>query len=123
VRIFDARLVALAAAVALFLSIGAFAHTASANGPRNQFTYPKVMGVNGSDSSSVEMNLSAEQRFQIQLERVPWIAATGEQSNAFWRYDITGRDYTGVSGQYCKNKSGGDVFVANGAPADDSLTC
>jgi len=116
-------LVALAAAVALFLSIGAFAHSASANGPRNQFTYPMVMGVNGSDASSVDLNLNAEQRFHIQMERVPWISATGEASNAFWRYDISNRHYVGIEGQYCKNKSGGDVFVAAGAPADDSLTC
>ena len=119
------RIVALAAAVALLLSFGAFAATPThAAGPSNQFQYPQVMGVNGSDMSSVQMHLNNSQRLELIEERVPWTEdGTSAEAVASWRYDGANRDYAQVEGRYCKNKSGGDVFMATGAPADSALTC
>ena len=83
-----------------------------------------MLGVDGSTQSIHEMNLSAAQRFQVITEKVPWLASSGDAAaTAAWRYASSGRDYVGISGQYCKNKSGGDVFVATGAPVEDGLTC
>ena len=88
-KLLNGRILGLAAAVALFLGVGALASAlpASANGPRNQFHYPHVMGVDGSSQSSVDMGLSTDQRFQVIMEKVPWIAATDEAGIASWRYE------------------------------------
>jgi hypothetical protein len=126
VSIFQRRTFALAAALALFVSVGAFAFTlpASASGPINQWHYPVVLGVNGSTQSIHEMDLGTMQRFQVIEEKVPWVTSSLDTaSTAAWRYAESGRQYVGISGQYCKNKTGGDVFIATGAPMEDGLTC
>jgi hypothetical protein len=126
VKLLNRRIFALAAVAALFVLAGTFAGAlpASANGPRNQFQYPMVMGVNGSSMSSEEMGLTPEQLFFNNMQRVPWVMASPEAyAVAFWRWEPLDRDYAAISGQYCKNKSGNDVFMATGAPADPSLTC
>jgi hypothetical protein len=126
VKIITGRTFALVAALALFASLGAFAgaQPASASGPINQFQYPRVVGVNGTAGSISEMNLSADQRFQVVEEKLPWVTMSSDTvSVASWRYDSSRREYIGISGQYCKNKTGGDVFIATGAPAEAGLTC
>jgi hypothetical protein len=120
----------LAVAAALILLVGALApaQPASAAPPVNARTYPVVRGVDGSAMSVTELNLSVQDKLQVVSELAPAVVTVegGVTTPAMvteYRLARNGRNYIQISGRYCKNKSGGDVFKADGAPVEAGLTC
>ena len=119
----------LALAVALALSLGAgmiaWPAPASAAGPITGHFQP-VAGVNGGSMSIYQMNLGLPDQIAEISVLAPAVTSQAEASTrqvTEWRVARMGRDYVQISGRYCKNKTGGDVFVADGAPVDAGLSC
>jgi hypothetical protein len=125
---------AAAAVVLLVLSTGVIGQTSivSAAGPtpvsvtgppRNAHHFPLVPGVNGSTSSINDMNIDLGDKIQMVENEAPVTAALADMGITEYRLSRNNRNYVQISGRYCKNKTGGDVFVADGAPIDPGLNC
>jgi hypothetical protein len=131
VKIVNRRTIAVAALLALVLVLGGLAQTSptsaagpSTKPPTNAFNYPNVMGVSGSSGAIESLGLNTSQVFRINSQNEPWLTASGVAGvSAYWTFAAIHNIYAQVSGQYCKDKSGGDVFVNAGAPAANGLTC
>src|SRR6476659_2147290 len=129
-----ALVAAMVIAAAFTLSLAAFgqATTVSAAGPptfsvagppRNAHHYPLVPGVNGSSSSIDSMNIDLGDKIQMVINLAPVTAAQADMSVTEYRLAKINRNYVQISGRYCHNKTGGDVFLADGAPMEAGLTC
>ena len=120
----------LAGAAALFLSVGALARVvpASAAPPIDPTTHSRVPGVDGSQMSESQMNLSMDDAVRVMSQLAPaTMTMQGGSSTsgmvAAFRIENSRRHYVQISGQYCTNKSGGHVFIADGASVEQGLTC
>ena len=116
------------AVLAMFgLSVAAFSHVgvvSAAGPPTNAHQYPKVPGVDGSQGSIVSLDLDLGDRLQMAEKMAPvTLAVPTAMLITEHRQAINNRHWVQISGQYCKNKSGGDVFRADGAPVEAGLTC
>ena len=117
---------ALAIATAFTLSLAAFGQvtTVSAAGPpTNAHRYPRVLGVNGSSTSIDNMSVDLGDKIQMVMNQAPVTAAQADMTITEHRLSFNNRNYVQISGRYCHNKTGGDVFLADGAPMEAGLTC
>lgn len=124
------KILGLSGAVALILFVGALSQTlpAAAAGPVNVRTFPEVLGVNGSSMSIAQIGATLPARLLLVSQSAPEsVLNIGGSSTpamvTMFRLASNRRFYLQVSGDYCKNKTGGDVFVPDGAPVDPGLTC
>lgn len=129
-KLLGRRTFGLVGAIAVALAVGASTQAlpASATAPVNAHNYPDVLGINGSAASVHDMQPSTGTRLEVVGGLAPEDLSTqGGASNPMtvteWRVAENGRKYVQIKGHYCTNKSGGDVFVADGAPVDSGLTC
>jgi hypothetical protein len=113
------------AALLLFALLGLVsASPALASAPGIYRNFGPVAGVDGSGMSIDQMNLGTPDMLGEIAILAP--AVVSDPSSALvtaWRVERMGRNYVQISGKYCKNKTGGDVFVADGAPIAAGLTC
>jgi hypothetical protein len=117
---------AMIGAAALTLSLVSFGNVSSvsaAGPPRNAHNYPRVLGVNGSEGAIVDMNIDMGDRLLMVSEMAPATAAQADVTVTEYRLAKNNRLWVQISGKYCKNKTGGDVFLADGAPMEAGLTC
>jgi hypothetical protein len=126
-RLLNVRILGLAGAAALLLSFGTLmqARPVAAAGPVNAHNYPHVLGVDGAGSSIHGMHISINERARLVGMTAPAVVAasgTGPESPTMLRLAKRNRNWVQVSGTYCKDKSGGDVFVAGGLSAA-GLSC
>jgi hypothetical protein len=126
-RLLDTRLLGLAGALALLLSLGTLVQTrpAFAAPPVNARNYPHVIGVDGSAGSIREMNVSVNTRAEIIAMTAPAVVeASGiaPTSITVRRIEKVRRAYVQVNGMYCQDKSHADIFVPDGA-SSAGLTC
>jgi hypothetical protein len=140
------RVFGVVAVMAITVSIGAFLHSppVEANGPPSgqEATFPFVAGVNGSMGSIAQMEglsggfipqsfmMSGAPLNNVMVSATPTIAGTeimtsggAFMTNMNLGSALVGRFYGQVSGRYCKDKTNGDVFIADGAPIEPGLAC
>jgi len=124
------KILGLSGAVALLLFVSALSQAlpASAADPVNVRTFPDVPGVNGSSTSIAQLGPTVQSRLLLISQTAPEsVTMDGGLSTpamvTLFRLATNRRYYIQVSGDYCKNKTGGDVFVADGAPVDPGLSC
>jgi hypothetical protein len=152
VRFPGKRVVALIGGVALALSLGALARALPASAqspPQGATSFPFVPGVNGSLGSIAQINLSTcgstfcptTTVFQFpsavlassmaSFSETPVTSTTPSSSLAVVTSTTVGVPsnirmnviYAQVSGSYCKDKTGGEVFHADGAPVEAGMKC